>query len=282
MKGCRKGKGFTLIELLFAMGISFMVLLIIYFAFFVSETFFGRGTDIIQEQNYTRNLFSKISEDLRFLSRLNRLSAARDELEFEIFNKAVIKTDPATNDKLLKGNVITYQTAQTKDFEGKVFLVLQRKTENYEWLMRFGHSQKPNYEEYPPGYPDDMRDPIYGKQMASQGGNFQEVLEQEYGKEFLIKKIEFIPYDDLGKVIGRGEDFDSLKTARCMKVNVEYRLQSRYGEGAGYGRNSEATKTASTMVSFINFVIYKESESASLPGNIYSGFFAKNFLFAIR
>jgi hypothetical protein len=209
------------------------------------------------------------------------LSAERDELEYEIFNRALIKTEPITNDKLLEGNIITYQTKETKDFEGKPFLVLQKRVDRYEWWMRFGHSQKPNYDADPPGYPDDMNDFIYGR-TETEEGEYQEVLEQEYGKEFLIKRIEFIPYDDLGEKIEQGIDFDSLKMSRSMKVEVEYRLQQRYGEGAGLSTKKTTTKTVYTMITFINFAVYKETDSGSLPGHPFAGFFAESFLFAIK
>src|SRR3989339_636195 len=72
-KTCKRHKGFTLLELMIAMGISSLLLLVLYYAYFLAQTFFYMGTDTIQEQTYVRNLFSKISEDLQFANRLNSL-----------------------------------------------------------------------------------------------------------------------------------------------------------------------------------------------------------------
>jgi len=272
----KKKNGFTLIELIVAMGLAFLVLLVIYMAYFISQTFFLRGTDTVEEQMYVRTLFSKIAEDLQFLSRLNVLTEDRDGLEFEIFNRKVIKTDPNTNDRLVEGNVVTYQTKEAKDFEGTRFLVLQKKIDKYEWWQRFGHSQQPNDNEDPPGYPDDMRDPVYGKQITEEG-EYEEVLEQEYGKEFLMSKINFIPYDNIGQRIETGNDYNTLKMARSMKIEVEYKIRGRYGESL---MMKTKVKTASTTIHFINFLIISQEEGGQTEGLFLTPFLFNFFAFS--
>jgi prepilin-type N-terminal cleavage/methylation domain-containing protein len=279
---CKEKRGFTLIELLVAMGLAFLVLLVIYMAYFISQTFFLGGTDTVEEQMYVRTLFSRIADDLQFLSRLNSLTENKDGMEFEIFNRRIIKTDPNTNDKLVEGNVVTYQTKESKNFEGVQFLILQKKIDKYEWWQRFGHSQKPNDNEDPPGYPDDMRDPVYGKQIT-ENGEYEEILEQEYGKEFLMSKISFIPYDNIGQKIESGDDYNTLKMARSMRIEVEYKVRGRYGESL---MMRTKVKGASTTIHFINFSILTQEEgqqSGSLsPTPFLSKFFTSLSFFIIR
>ncbi|MFH1824063.1 MAG: prepilin-type N-terminal cleavage/methylation domain-containing protein [Candidatus Firestonebacteria bacterium] len=284
-----KGAGFTLLELVVAMGLSFLVMLGIYMAYFISSTFFKRGTDSIQEQMYVRTLFSRIADDLQFLSRLNTLSENQDELEFEIFNRRIVKTDSNTNDKLVEGNVVNYKTEESKDFGGISFSILKKEIDKYEWWQRFSHSQKPNdSEDIDPawrGYPDDMRDSTYGKQVTDQGG-LEEILEQEKGKEFLISNIKFEAYNNLGQKIEGGGDYSTLKTARSMKVEIKYRVYGRYGEML---REKVNEKTVSTTIHFINFSILnpledeeQPEETNKRPSPFLSNFFAKAFFFRIR
>lgn len=278
MRCPKRERGFTLLELLLAMGIAFLVFLVIYMAYFISQTFFLKGTDTIQEQMYIRTLFSRIGDDLQFLSRLNSLSAERDDLEFEIFNREVKSTDAVTNDKLVIGNVVHFKTYEAKDMDGTLFLVLKKKIDKYEWYQRFGHSQKPNDEADPPGYPDDMRDPTYGKQMT-EDGEYEEILEQEYGKEFLMEKIKFLPYDNIGVIINEGENYTTLKMARSMKIEVEYKLRGRYGETL---LAKSKVKTASTTIHFVNFSIFDQEQTLNIivPSEYrLSSFFASQRLF---
>lgn len=250
-------KGFTLLELLLAMGIAFLVFLVIYMAYFISQTFFLKGTDTIQEQMYVRTLFSKISDDLQFLSRMNYLSPEKNEIVFEIFNKKVIETDPLTNDKLVEGNTIIFSTKGLRDSEGKEFYVLQRKLDRYEWLQKFGHSLKPNNTVVPPGYPDDMAD----SKQPTYYGEYKNLLEQEAGREFFMQNISFMPYNSLGQEINEGNDYDSLKEARSVKIEVAYKIRGKYGETL---LEKVKIKTASTTVHFVNLSIFNDEEQGAI------------------
>jgi len=244
----KKKKGFTLLELVIAMGISFLLLLVLYYAYFLSQTFFTMGTDTIQEQMYVRNLFSKIAEDLQFVNRLNALGETYDDLEFEIFNRKVLEVDKNSNDKKVEGNTIFYSVKNSADNK---YILLMKKVDKYEWWMKFGHSQKANDDEDPKGYPDDMRNSSYGKQ-ETEAGEEEEVIEQSAGNEFLMQTIQFIPYDQNGvKIEGAGGfDYSTMKAARSMRVEVAYKLKGDYGDTA---RLATRTKTATANILFISF-----------------------------
>ncbi|OGF47546.1 MAG: hypothetical protein A2452_02505 [Candidatus Firestonebacteria bacterium RIFOXYC2_FULL_39_67] len=253
-KTCKRHKGFTLLELMIAMGISSLLLLVLYYAYFLAQTFFYMGTDTIQEQTYVRNLFSKISEDLQFANRLNSLGNNCDDLEFEIFNRTVIDTDASSNDKTVEGNTIAYSTKSSGDSK---YIILMKKVDKYEWVLKFGHSQKPNDNEYPLGYPDDMRDPNDGKRQTETGEE-EEVLEQVDGNEFLMNTIQFIPYDQKGEKIesASGYDYSSMKASRSIRIEVEYLLKGDYGDTA---RLATRKKTATANILFISFSMLSTS-----------------------
>ncbi len=245
----KKEKGFTLIELLLAMGLAFMVFAVIYMAYFISQTFFEKGVDALQEQTYVRSMFAKISNDLKYLTRVNQLSPGGDEFEFEIFNRVVMETDQYSSDKRIRGCIITYKTKVSKDFEGIAFSILEKKEDLYEWWLKFGHSQAPNDNDNPLGYPDDMRDPSTGKQIVYEA-EFAEVLEQEEKREFLLDTLTFTPYDAEGVEL-TGYDYAALKTARSIKVELTYKLRGRYGEALS---EKIRKKTVSQIVPFINYM----------------------------
>ncbi|MFH1074442.1 MAG: prepilin-type N-terminal cleavage/methylation domain-containing protein [Candidatus Firestonebacteria bacterium] len=260
MKKTERGKkGFTLLELIIAMGISFLLLLVLYYAYFLSQTFFTMGTDTIQEQMYVRNLFSKISEDLQFANRLNSLGDTLDDLEFEIFNREVKEIDSNSNDKRVEGNTIYYSTKSSSDSK---YIILMKKVDKYEWWMKFGHSQTPNDDDDPKGYPDDMRDPTYGKE-ETESGEEEEVIEQVTGDEFLMSTIQFTPYDQDGKKIESlgGFDYSSMKPARSMRIEVEYMLKGDYGDTA---RLATRKKTATANILFISFSMLSTSTEETM------------------
>jgi|GEM_PF-1423709 len=260
----RKG-GFSLIELIIAMGISFLLLLVLYYAYFLAQTFFKMGTDTIQEQSYVRNLFSKIGEDLQFVNRLNYLSENFDELEFEIFNRKVLEVESNTNNKRVEGNTIYYSVKSSADSK---YQLLMKRVDTYEWWMMFGHSQKPNDDDDPKGYPDDMRNPSYGKQETGTGDE-EEVVEQAEGNEFLMSRIQFIPYDQDGKKIesGTGYNYLEMKPARSMRIEVDYLLKGDYGDTA---RLATRKKTATANILFTSFsmqtTITEEVKLNKFPG----------------
>ena len=110
-------KGFSLIEIIVSLGISFLVLLVIYKAYFLSTSFFSMGIDTIQEQAYLRKIFSTLDEDLRYLNRFNSISTEMDSVEFEIFNVQVLDEDKNTNDKKVEGKYITFSTRSSASAE---------------------------------------------------------------------------------------------------------------------------------------------------------------------
>jgi hypothetical protein len=253
-------KGMTLLELLVAVGLSTLILLALYFAYDLAVGYFQIGGDTIQERSYKRILFSKISEDLQLLSRLNRLSENRDELEFEIFSKKVLQLDSTTNDKKILGNVIIYELKFVKDFYDEEYKALIKTVQEYEWWQRFGHTLQPYDDIDPPGYPSDIFDAVYGRQDLPLGDPV-ELLEQEEKKEFLLQSIQFIPYDDIGNPILTGESYDELKGTRSFRVLIEYKIKGRYGSLL---QNRVVTKQASHMVNFINYIKSTTSTSAGL------------------
>jgi prepilin-type N-terminal cleavage/methylation domain-containing protein len=257
----KRQKGFSLIELLVAMGLAFLVFLVIYMAYFISLTFFGKGTDALQEEMYVRALFARISDDLKYLTRLNNLATDRDQLEFEVFNRKVLETDSDTNDKRIQGSVLYYFARETKDYEGIKFKILQKREDEYEWWLKFGHSQAPNDSADPHGYPDDMRDPVYGKQLTLEG-DYEEMIEQEEKKEFLVSTCTFTPYDKLGEMIEGGVDYEDLKDARSMRVELTYKIRSRYGEAL---QEKTQVKTVTTTVHFVNFMVEDTEKSGMAP-----------------
>ena len=273
----KKEKGFTLIELMISMGLAFMVFLVIYMAYFISQTFFQKGVDALQEQTYVRVLLAKISDDLKYLTRVNSLSPGGDELEFEIFNRRVLETDPYSGDKRIEGSIISYRSKSSKDFEGIKFNIIEKKDDLYEWWLKFGHSQTPNDETEPYGYPDDMRDPVSGKQMLS-AGEFDELLEQEEKREFLLDTVIFTPYDAMGEAITDGDDYATLKTARAIKVEISYKLRGRYGESLS---EKIRKKTVSQMVPFVNYMT-EESRDYSNGGTYSTYALLKSFYLAIK
>ncbi len=253
-RGSKKGKGFTLIELMIAMGLAFLVFAVIYMAYFISQTFFVRGTDSLQEQMYVRALFSGISDDLKYLTRLNELGQNKDFLVFEVFNRKVLKTDQDTSDRLIQGSVISYQLNATKDYEGNPFMILQKKEDTYQWWLKFGHSEMPDDLLEPFGYPSDYRDPVMGYEQLSTG-QFSDLIEQEDKKEFLVTSVVFTPYDNEGSEIQSGSTYDDLKYARSIKVEVTYKMKSKYGD---LGTGKDNVKTVSTIIPFVNFLAQKD------------------------
>jgi prepilin-type N-terminal cleavage/methylation domain-containing protein len=255
-KAGKRKKGFTLLELMISMVISFVLLLVIYNAFFLAKTLFDMGGDVVQEQHYVRTLFAKIGDELQFASRLSNLSTGKNELEYEIFNSNVLEVESGSNDKKVEGHQIFYTTADKSDDRGNEFVVLEKQTNVYEWWMKFGHSQMPNDDVEPRGYPVDMKDEATGRKETIVGEK-TEVLEQEVGKEFLLKSIKFIPFDKEGKdmttYISGGEkgfDYDMLKSVRSMRVDLEYLIAGDYGDQA---TPSARKKTASKSIIFISF-----------------------------
>ena len=243
-KTAGRKSGFTLIELLIAMGISFLLLIVLYYAYSLSGIFIERGTNITQNQSYVRTLFSKITEDLQFANRLNALGSNNDEMEFEIFNRKVLEVDKNSNDKVVEGNTIVYST---KPAATAGFIVLLKKTDKYKWMMKFGHSQKPNDDVDPKGYPDDMRN----SKQDTEAGQEEEVIEQDKEKPFLLKSIKFTPYDKDGKKIeSNGYDYTVLKAARSMRVEIEYVEQGEKGEAV---RTQGNTKKATENIIFTSF-----------------------------
>ena len=266
-------KGFSLIEMIVAMGISFLLLLLIYFAYFLSQTFFFMGNDAILQQSYVRILFSNMSDDLQFVSRLNELGMEQDSIEFEIFNRKVLSTDTNTNDKRIEGNQIFYSVKSSRDYRKTDFFIVQRRINTYEWWMKFGHSQKPTDDENPPGYPADMRDSIYGRQETGEGVE-EDMVPQMYGKEFLLKSIKYLPFDKDGVELNAGDsgfNYDFFKMARSIKVDIKYLIKSDYGENTG---SKTELKSASTNIFFIGFSILNTEQSRYLgPAGPFSGLY---------
>ena len=255
----RKHKGFTLLEIMISMGISSLLLLVLYYAYFLAQTFFTMGIDTIQEQTYVRTMFSKISEDLQFVNRLNSLGDSYDDLEFEVFNRSVLEVDASSGDKKVEGNTVYYYTKPSND---SLYLLLYRKIDKYEWWMKFGHSQTPNDNDDPKGYPDDMRDPSTGKQQT-EAGEETEVIEQAAGNEFRMSSIKFTPYDQDGKSIEStgGYDYASMKPGRSMHIELEYTLKGDYGDTA---RLATRKKTATANILFISFAMISTSTEEAM------------------
>jgi len=132
VEALKRKKGFTLLELMIAMGISFLLLLVLYYAYFLSQTFFYMGSDMIQDQMYVRNLFSKIADDLQYVNRLNSLSDTFDDLEFEIFNRRVVTIDNNSNDKTVEGNTIHYYLKNSSSAD---YMILAKKIHSKAGLI---------------------------------------------------------------------------------------------------------------------------------------------------
>ncbi len=249
-----KAKGFTLIELMIAMGLAFLVFAVIYMAYFISQTFFVRGTDSLQEQMYVRALFSGINDDLKYLTRLNELGQNKDYLVFEIFDRKVLEIDANSSDKLIQGSVITYQLNATKDYAGNPFMILQKKEDTYQWWLKFGHTQIPDELAEPFGYPPDYRDPVTGYQPLTEG-QFTDMIEQEDKKEFLVTSVIFTPYDNLGEEIPSGSSYEDLKYARSIKIEVTYTIRNNNGD---LSTEKNSVKTVSTVIPFVNFMVQSD------------------------
>lgn len=248
-----KAKGFTLIELMIAMGLAFLIFAVIYMAYFISQTFFVRGTDSLQEQMYVRALFSGINDDLKYLTRLNELGPNKDYLVFEIFNRKVVGTQTDTSNKTIQGSVITYQLNSSKDYQGNPFMILQKKEDKYEWLLQFGHTQVPDDLAEPYGYPPDYRDA--SSFVALPEGQFEDMIEQEEKKEFLVTSVIFTPYDNLGEEIVKGNTYEDLRYARSIKVEVTYSIRNSNGD---LSLEKNSSKTVSTVIPFVNFMVQSD------------------------
>ena len=248
-----KAKGFTLIELMIAMGLAFLVFAVIYMAYFISQTFFVRGTDSLQEQMYVRALFSGINDDLKYLTRLNELGQNKDYLVFEIFDRKVLEIDANSSDKLIQGSVITYQLNATKDYAGNPFMILQKKEDTYQWWLKFGHTQIPDELAEPFGYPPDYRDA--SSFVALPEGQFEDMIEQEEKKEFLVTSVIFTPYDNLGEEIVKGNTYEDLRYARSIKVEVTYSIRNSNGD---LSLEKNSSKTVSTVIPFVNFMVQSD------------------------
>ena len=244
-------KGFSLIELLVSLGISFLLILVIYKAYFLSTTYFSMGTDTIQEQSYLREIFSGMDNDFRYLNRFNEINEEMNTVEFEIFNTEIIEEDRNTNDKKVKGNQIIYSIRTERDRSKTEYLIITKTKDLYEWWMKFGHDQSINDELDPPGYTTDLLDPVTGKTVTERG-EVLDFVQQDNQIPFIMTSIKYIPYDNDGKIIESvtGYDYTLLKSARSMKVEIEYLMKSEYGDSAG---TASRKKTASTIIAFISF-----------------------------
>ncbi len=239
-------KGFSLIEIIVSLGISFLVLLVIYKAYFLSTSFFSMGIDTIQEQAYLRKIFSTLDEDLRYLNRFNSISTEMDSVEFEIFNVQVLDEDKNTNDKKVEGKYITFSTRSAKDVKrGLEYQIITKATDVYDWWMKFGHSQTLNDD----GYPEDMLEPVTGKSIT-QKIDAADLIDQDVNIPFLINSIKYVPYDAEGLIIEAGGEYNYsvLKNARSIRVEIEYTMKSEYGDATG---DITRKKTASTNIPFI-------------------------------
>jgi len=101
----------------------------------------------------------------------------------------------------------------------------------------------------PPGYPEDMLNPITGK-TVTETGEAVDMLDQDASMPFLLTSIKYIPYDKDGLVIESSENFDYsvLKNARSIKIELEYVMKGEFGDAVG---RLNRKKSASTNIPFI-------------------------------
>ncbi|MEK6646253.1 MAG: hypothetical protein AABY84_06240 [Candidatus Firestonebacteria bacterium] len=215
-------------------------MMVIYEAFIVSKNFFDKGTDLVNEENLIKILFGKMTMDFQFASRINYISSTRDSIEVDIFKDKVLSTDSTTNDQLINGKIINYKVEKAHDLYGNDYLIIQSKKTEYEWTQVFGHPQELDTD----GYLPDIKDPVTGKRITKQY-EYEDVVEPEKGKEFLLQTIKFIPYDSKGEENTYGFDYTALKSSKSIRVELTYLIRGEKGQ-------ESRTKNIATMISLIN------------------------------
>jgi len=247
-------RGFTLIEVTIASAISSLLLLVIYMAFNISQNLFFRGSETVMEQQNVKLIFQRLSDDIKYMSRIKTITEDRTTMSFEIFNEKTISID-SDNNKLIQGKEVSYSTKDKKS-DLTEYKVILRKYDEYEWTEYFGNSQTVISNILEPdkdGYPPDMLDSITGKRITKQG-EYSEIIEQEEGREFLLQKVEFILKDALENVL-TGTQWLDIKGVRTITINIEYSIKRIYGEQ----QEKTETKQNSATVDLVNMAIINKS-----------------------
>jgi len=245
-----KRKGFTLVELIVSTGLGCLLIIMLWNAFSVSHLFYRKGEDTLLQGSYSNLIFEKLSQDMEFLCRINQLSYDRDEIQYEIFNIKTLEIND-TEDKKFLGKEVTLSLEDITADDGTDFKRLKMVEKQYTWWHFYGVSLEPGED----GYPPEMEDPVTGKEyMETLEPDY--LIDQEKGKEFLLQNVSFIPLDELSQPIEATGDYENLKDAKGIRIEIQYLMVGHYGE---YVESAQKVDRSIT-VNFINLVSKNKQE----------------------